>query len=251
MKTSTFLCNISLLVVDGASGVSSLQSVMAASQTSNRLNLLTPSLAKFFRADLINHVTNWPSEVFEKQVSSLIENDLLKERVEMFLLLGTKMRWRCIHVRRSGVQSNFNWDSVRKESLASRRDPRNNSRAKVSPMTLERVEQIDNTNVYSQTSLSTRTNQKLRRIADTKFIADVLLILSLMEPSRLSFKSCKIVKSKWDTHSSISLRRTFCFRLFLCWLEYCWSFYTFSSDAWRCGTSTNKTIFTYLMDDAR
>lgn len=60
--------------VDGTSGVSSLQSVMAASQTSNRLNLLTPSLAKFFRADLITHVTNWPSEVFEKQVSSLFES---------------------------------------------------------------------------------------------------------------------------------------------------------------------------------
>lgn len=49
-------------------GVSTLQSVMSASQTSNRLNLLTPSLAKFFRADLIAHVTNWPSENFEKQV---------------------------------------------------------------------------------------------------------------------------------------------------------------------------------------
>lgn len=57
------------LSVDSASGVSSLQSVMAASQTSNRLNLLTPSLAKFFRADLITHVTNWPSEMLEKQVS--------------------------------------------------------------------------------------------------------------------------------------------------------------------------------------
>lgn len=29
------------------------------------------SLAKFFRADLIQHVTNWPSETFEKQVSEL------------------------------------------------------------------------------------------------------------------------------------------------------------------------------------
>lgn len=54
--------------VDGASGVNTLQSVMSASQTSNRLNLLTPSLAKFFRADLIAHVTNWPSEMLEKQV---------------------------------------------------------------------------------------------------------------------------------------------------------------------------------------
>jgi hypothetical protein len=48
--------------------VSSLQSVLSVSQLSNRLNLLTPSLAKFFRADLITHVTNWPSEVLEKQV---------------------------------------------------------------------------------------------------------------------------------------------------------------------------------------
>lgn len=48
--------------------MSSLQSVLSASQTSNRLNLLTPSLAKFFRADLIAHVTNWPSEILEKQV---------------------------------------------------------------------------------------------------------------------------------------------------------------------------------------
>jgi hypothetical protein len=55
-------------LVDNTSGVSSLQSVLSASQTSNRLNLLTPSLAKFFRADLITHVTNWPSEILEKQV---------------------------------------------------------------------------------------------------------------------------------------------------------------------------------------
>lgn len=60
-------------VVDGTTpGVSSLQSVMAASQTSNRLNLLTPSLAKFFRPDLITHVTNWPAEILEKQVRQYI-----------------------------------------------------------------------------------------------------------------------------------------------------------------------------------
>jgi hypothetical protein len=63
----------SLVSVDNASGVSSLQSVMSASQTSNR-NLLTPSLAKFFRADLIAHVTNWPSEILEKQVSFIYLN---------------------------------------------------------------------------------------------------------------------------------------------------------------------------------
>lgn len=61
-----------VFLVDGASGVNSLQSVMSGSQTSNRLNLLTPSLAKFFRADLIQHVTNWPSELLEKQVGWLM-----------------------------------------------------------------------------------------------------------------------------------------------------------------------------------
>lgn len=29
---------------------------------------LTPSLANYFRADLIAHVTNWPADVLEKQV---------------------------------------------------------------------------------------------------------------------------------------------------------------------------------------
>jgi WW domain-containing adapter protein with coiled-coil len=68
MKFTDSTLNLS---VDGASGgVSSLQNAMmgAASQVSNRLNLLTPSLAKFFRVDLLNHVTNWPSELLEKQV---------------------------------------------------------------------------------------------------------------------------------------------------------------------------------------
>jgi WW domain-containing adapter protein with coiled-coil len=44
---------------------------MSATTVSNRLNLLTPSLAKFFRVDLLSHVTNWPSEVLEKQVSGI------------------------------------------------------------------------------------------------------------------------------------------------------------------------------------
>jgi WW domain-containing adapter protein with coiled-coil len=67
---SRFSDEMSNLSDDGApGGVSSLQSVMsAASQVNNRLNLLTPSLAKFFRVDLLNHVTNWPSEMLEKQV---------------------------------------------------------------------------------------------------------------------------------------------------------------------------------------
>ena len=29
---------------------------------------LTPSLANYFRADLISHVTGWPSEMLEKNV---------------------------------------------------------------------------------------------------------------------------------------------------------------------------------------
>lgn len=59
--------------LEATSGVSSLQSVLSVSQVSNRLNLLTPSLAKFFRADLITHVTNWPSEVLEKQAQKCAE----------------------------------------------------------------------------------------------------------------------------------------------------------------------------------
>lgn len=77
MFASCFPDSTSNLSVDGASGgVSSLQSVMsAASQVSNRLNLLTPSLAKFFRVDLLNHVTNWPSELLEKQVRNKFESE--------------------------------------------------------------------------------------------------------------------------------------------------------------------------------
>ncbi|KAG5672693.1 hypothetical protein PVAND_002802 [Polypedilum vanderplanki] len=59
--------------LETTSGISSLQSVLSVSQVSNRLNLLTPSLAKFFRADLITHVTNWPSEVLEKQAQKCAE----------------------------------------------------------------------------------------------------------------------------------------------------------------------------------
>lgn len=63
------LLSIFYVLVDGVTGgVSSLQSVMSATTLSNRLHLLTPSLAKFFRVDLLSHVTNWPSELLEKQV---------------------------------------------------------------------------------------------------------------------------------------------------------------------------------------
>lgn len=38
---------------------------------------LTPSLAKYFRADLITHVTNWASEILEKQVIHKLDFSLL------------------------------------------------------------------------------------------------------------------------------------------------------------------------------
>lgn len=38
---------------------------------------LTPNLANYCRADLIAHVTNWPAELLEKQVSyELMTKDL-------------------------------------------------------------------------------------------------------------------------------------------------------------------------------
>ncbi len=96
----TFLSPFS---VDGTTpGVSSLQSVMAASQTSNRLNLLTPSLAKFFRPDLISHVTNWPAEILEKQVKFSHDNrDDLRSRLghfqslPLFSVADSGKNWNC------------------------------------------------------------------------------------------------------------------------------------------------------------
>ncbi|XP_052892996.1 WW domain-containing adapter protein with coiled-coil homolog isoform X2 [Anopheles moucheti] len=56
------------------SSVSSLQSVMASSQCGRSQGPnLTPSLAKYFRADLISHVTGWPSEILEKTIQKLSE----------------------------------------------------------------------------------------------------------------------------------------------------------------------------------
>ncbi|CRK89760.1 CLUMA_CG003394, isoform A [Clunio marinus] len=59
--------------IDATTNMNSLQSVMCGTQISNRLNPLTPSLAKFFRADLITHVNNWPSEMLEKQAQKCAE----------------------------------------------------------------------------------------------------------------------------------------------------------------------------------
>ncbi|XP_049543837.1 WW domain-containing adapter protein with coiled-coil homolog [Anopheles darlingi] len=56
------------------SAVSSLQSVMASSQSGRAQGPnLTPTLAKYFRADLISHVTGWPSEILEKTIQKLSE----------------------------------------------------------------------------------------------------------------------------------------------------------------------------------
>ncbi|XP_055532626.1 WW domain-containing adapter protein with coiled-coil homolog [Wyeomyia smithii] len=56
------------------SAVSSLQGVMTSSQCGRSQGPnLTPSLAKYFRADLISHVTGWPSEILEKTIQKLSE----------------------------------------------------------------------------------------------------------------------------------------------------------------------------------
>lgn len=56
--------------VDGAASLSSLQGVVASTQALRSQGpSLTPSLANYFRADLIAHVTNWPADLLEKQVS--------------------------------------------------------------------------------------------------------------------------------------------------------------------------------------
>lgn len=59
--------------MDGTSAsLSSLQGVVTSNQALRSQGpSLTPSLANYFRADLITHVTNWPAEILEKQVSFL------------------------------------------------------------------------------------------------------------------------------------------------------------------------------------
>lgn len=65
-----FCCIFCSFVVDGTSAsLSCLQGVVATSQVMrNQGPSLTPSLANYFRADLIAHVMNWPAEILEKQV---------------------------------------------------------------------------------------------------------------------------------------------------------------------------------------
>lgn len=48
---------------------------MTSAQQSGRTQgpNLTPSLANYFRSDLISHVTGWPAEILEKQVNNQID----------------------------------------------------------------------------------------------------------------------------------------------------------------------------------
>lgn len=58
------------ILVDGSASLSSLQGVVASTQALRSQGpSLTPSLANYFRADLIAHVTNWPADLLEKQVN--------------------------------------------------------------------------------------------------------------------------------------------------------------------------------------
>ena len=64
-----------LILVDGTASLSSLQGVVASTQALRSQGpSLTPSLANYFRADLIAHVTNWPADLLEKQVNIRSEN---------------------------------------------------------------------------------------------------------------------------------------------------------------------------------
>lgn len=67
------ICNVVCSAVDGTSSatLSSLQSCVGSSVQAANLRgpEISPKLAKYFRADLIAHVTNWHAEVLERQVS--------------------------------------------------------------------------------------------------------------------------------------------------------------------------------------
>lgn len=58
-----------------APALSNLQSCVAASAQTGRVQgpEISPKLAKYFRADLITHVTNWPAEILEKQAQKCSE----------------------------------------------------------------------------------------------------------------------------------------------------------------------------------
>lgn len=55
-----------------SASISSLQSCVSSVQASNlRGPEISPKLAKYFRADLIAHVTNWHADVLERQVGNI------------------------------------------------------------------------------------------------------------------------------------------------------------------------------------
>lgn len=72
---SILIKSLVALTVDGNSSsasISSLQSCVSSVQASNlRGPEISPKLAKYFRADLIAHVTNWHADVLERQVGKI------------------------------------------------------------------------------------------------------------------------------------------------------------------------------------
>ncbi len=72
--------------MDGSASLSSLQGVVASTQALRSQGpSLTPSLANYFRADLIAHVTNWPADLLEKQVNITfkLQNDKMENRNQL------------------------------------------------------------------------------------------------------------------------------------------------------------------------
>lgn len=76
--------NIYFILVDGSASLSSLglQGVVASTQALRSQGpSLTPSLANYFRADLIAHVTNWPADLLEKQVNIAAIQILIRNKI--------------------------------------------------------------------------------------------------------------------------------------------------------------------------
>lgn len=75
-KTNFFLFS----VTSPPNSLSSLQSLSQATNVSSSLQglrqqgpHLTPSLANYYRDDLVNHVRGWPADILEKQSQKLSE----------------------------------------------------------------------------------------------------------------------------------------------------------------------------------
>ena len=65
----------SFTVDNNSASLNSLQGVVTSTQgLRSQGPSLTPSLANYFRADLIEHVKNWPADLLEKQVSEMHSN---------------------------------------------------------------------------------------------------------------------------------------------------------------------------------